>query len=319
MTRRRPAFTLIELLVVIAIVAVLIGLLLPAVQKVREAAARTRCGNNLKQIGLALHDYHDTNGCFPQNTWRVISYPVSVSTNWTWPLLPHIEQRNLFSTIDMTAGLGGANWAALNGPAFRTVVPTYQCPSDVGGVVQRPGLSITGYAITNYAACFSPDGTIVERSVGPAAVFNDLYGSAANAAQNPATRTALFNINTKRAIGAVTDGLSNTTAVSEVLGGDFRGLWSHIHGTAYTHHVAPNSPTPDATWGNSDCQNRAKAPCDGRGTGWGLIDIAARSNHTGGVNVLLGDGSVRFVRNEVALSVWQAAASISGNEVPGEF
>src|SRR5215210_6887548 len=103
----RRAFTLIELLVVIAIIAILIGLLLPAVQKVREAAARIKCANNLKQIGLALHSYNDLNGHVPMNKWKMIGPPKSASTNWTWHLLPYIEQDNLHRVMDMEAVSGG--------------------------------------------------------------------------------------------------------------------------------------------------------------------------------------------------------------------
>ena len=304
------AFTLIELLVVIAIIAVLIGLLLPAVQKVRAAAARIKCANNLKQIGLALHGYHDQNGHFPMTTQRMIGPPKSIRTVWTWRLLPHIEQDNLYRTIDMNIGLGGPNWGAVNGPAFGTVVPTYQCPADVGGRVT--GVHFNGMATSNYAGCFSPDGTFVERTVTPSDVHNDLFGGFAG--MNPATRVALFNVNVRRSITSVTDGLSNTVIVSEVIGGDFRGNWSHDVGAAYTHHLAPNSATPDAQRGPG-CLNRPNAPCEIRAAAQGLVDIAARSTHSGGVNALLGDGSVRFVRDSINLSTWQSLASIEGGEV----
>jgi prepilin-type processing-associated H-X9-DG protein len=205
---------------------------------------------------------------------------------------------------------------AVNGPAFRTVVASYQCPSDAGGV-SPGGAQISGAAIANYAGCFSPDGTVVERAVGPTAVHNDVFGPYDSL--NPATRTALFNINTKRTMASVTDGLSNTVIVSEVIGGDYRGVWSSDAGTAYTHHLTPNSATPDAQWTLAGCVSRRNAPCDGRATAWGLIDIAARSNHTGGVNALLGDGSVRFVPNSITPQVWQAVGSINAGEVVADW
>lgn len=313
--RARFAYTLLELLVVIAIIGILIGLLLPAVSIVRQAANRLKCQNNLKQIGLSLHHYHDAHGIFPANTWIKPGAAQPIRTNWTWHLMPYIEQDNLLRTIDLQIGVGGPNWIAINGTAFRTVLPTFQCPADVGGHIT--GKDFHGYALSNYAGCFSPDGTVVERTVSPAVIHQELFG--ANAWLNPATRTAIFNINVQRSMSNVTDGLSNTVFVSEVIGGDYRGNWAHDAGVAYTHMLPPNAPTPDAQWTLAGCLNRRNAPCDGRAIAWGLIVITARSNHSSGVNVLLGDGGVRFVKNSVATSVWQAAASIDAGEVLGDL
>ena len=304
------AFTLIELLVVMAIIAVLLGLLIPAVQKVQEAAQCAACQNNLKQIGVALHNYHNVKRTFPMGSeWR----SDQVRTNWTWYLLDYIGEGNLARALDFNVGMGGPNWQTVNGPVFGTIVQTYQCPSDKGGIIQGP--NFTGQAVSNYAACYSPDGTLVEPTVGPPDVAELLNASAT---LNPATKIALFNINVRRRIEQITDGTSNTVAISEVKGGDFRGTWPHDAGVAYTHHRPPNTVLPDSDWGPGG--DPEVAPYISDANGWAQLDIAVRSRHTGGVNALFADGHILFVANSISLPTWQALASIQGGEViPEDF
>ena len=165
----RRAFTLVELLVVIAIIGILVGLLLPAVQAAREAARRMQCSNNLKQLGLAFHNYHDTHRCFPINfAWRAIpggggAGPAIANTGKSWlqMILPQIEQSTMFNNIDFTVGLQGTTPAILrNVDIANTVVQAYLCPSDNenngGRLGSRSDVNVTPpgtWAVTNYKAC----------------------------------------------------------------------------------------------------------------------------------------------------------------------
>jgi len=176
----RSAFTLIELLVVIAIIAVLIGLLLPAVQKVRDAAARTQCTNNLKQIGLALHSYHDANGFFPQAIRDYYGGPTGTDDytylSWMGRILPYIEQAPLYTNAQSAyAGQRGTTPASQywtvdnpfsNPPhaALSTVIPTYKCPSDSRQYqsILSQGLTVAldGYLGVNGTNCRTRDGVL---------------------------------------------------------------------------------------------------------------------------------------------------------------
>jgi prepilin-type N-terminal cleavage/methylation domain-containing protein/prepilin-type processing-associated H-X9-DG protein len=339
----RQGFTLIELLVVIAIIAILLGLLLPAVQKVREAAARTRCQNNLKQLGLALHNYHGVFNKFPPAR-NPFSPPPPLVHSALARLLPYVEQDSVGRLIDFTTPpiyfVGATPPAAGNYTASITVVPLWVCPSDaIQGVV--PGA---------VSLAVKPDGTTspMDHYAGTNYVTCVGSGSAAAAWGKYANSDGVFGQVPCTALD-VTDGLSNTAAFSESLlgpGGDAEpsaanstladpsrqvltlpgstvtddtncastsgGYWSNARGARwinghyadanYNHKLLPN----DARW---DCSNTSHNP--------GLA--AARSQHTGGVNVLLGDGSVRFVRNAISPATWQALATRSGGEVVGDF
>jgi prepilin-type N-terminal cleavage/methylation domain-containing protein/prepilin-type processing-associated H-X9-DG protein len=321
-------FTLIELLVVIAIIAVLIALLLPAVQAAREAARRIQCVNNLKQIGLAYHNYHEANNCFPIGEVWMNTFGV----RYFWPgvILPYIEEGVMANAFNYVLGFGSGGLDVENTTVYSTRIKTYVCPSDTTGTFgtgeYSPGVPRPR---SNYVACFSPDGTMVE----PGAFFP--YENCNNdPTKNPAKRKALSNFNVTRGIRDVLDGTSNTVSHSECICGpdgtwDFRGIWPNDFGEQYTHHRGPNSLIPDAflagvgtapyctNYPGSPGPYKKGIPCNGASPCWDTEDYAARSYHAGlgGVNVLFADGSVRFIRNTVSLLVWQAIASIDSGEV----
>ena len=167
----RRGFTLIELLVVIAIIAILIGLLLPAVQKVRDAAARTQCINNLKQYGLALHTYHDANNALPNgNTVYSSAAPYEGSWSWAAQVLPYIEQDNLYRQAKTFASSGGVNWYAWYNPACAVSLKLYTCPSDSRGgqkYIGEPGIrdqALISYLANSGTTSTAKDGVLFQGS-----------------------------------------------------------------------------------------------------------------------------------------------------------
>ncbi|HEY8505924.1 MAG TPA: DUF1559 domain-containing protein [Gemmataceae bacterium] len=328
--RSRSAFTLIELLVVIAIIATLIGLLLPAVQKVRAAAARMSCSNNLKQIGLALHNFEGGHGHFPTGYWRKTwpADPTNPKGHFRWSALaqltPYLEQTNVYNALDLSYPLYGGGTLQPevipfppNRPAVAAVVPTFLCPADEFRVVKPD------QGPSNYVACSggNPD--------GDAMAGNGLFtGVDLDQVRNAGVKVV-----------AVTDGLSNTVAFSETLlgpggpnqtgaDGDVRFLYKQV--TALTRADCDASTTlvtdRGALWadGAYNCSlfntvlppNSPVMDCVRHSNpAW----KAARSRHEGGVNVLFGDGSVRFVGDGVDPATWQALGTRAVGEDPGDF
>ena len=316
MRMRYRGFTLVELLVVIAIIGILVALLLPAVQAAREAARRTQCTNHLKQIMLASLNFHTARGHFPLGIQTDTPPLIYESVNHFWPqtILPFLEEKNLPDGVDIAS----LTWRIDHDAANKVVLPFYQCPSDAPGVMNVPSENIYGWSRSNYAACFSADGTMVE----PNAPQN--RDTCHNSAQNPSVLSghrALFNVNVKKRVKHVTDGTSHTIAFSELIAGpsessDVRGYWQGYYGAQYTAYRAPNSPLADrlqAPWCDS-----TKAPCDVTATCWSTYVTAARSYHPGIVNVALTDGSVRSISDAINHSLWQALSSIASHEIIAE-
>ncbi len=324
--RRRPAFTLIELLVVIAIIAILIALLVPAVQKVREAAARSQCSNNLKQWALAMQGYHDTYKMLP---------PISISTpnrqSWMPYVWPYIEQ-----TVLQNAYNWNTDWfdtaAGSNMSLYRIRVAMYNCPSD------RTNAMYTEQGVTfdrirgNYIVCHGtrPFGS-TPAVVGPG---RGVFGLA------KADTVAWSNVFEpyQAKLVTVTDGTSNTLLMSEYLvakadnnqtpsglswpNGDFRGDIAHdVTFSGSGHHIpsafmtinGPNSSVPDNTHCGTTPNIDPLMPCSNGNNA--ARQFAARSRHPGGVNAAFADGTVRFVENGIALANWQALGTMDNADV----
>lgn len=290
---RRKGFTLVELLVVIAIIGILVALLLPAVQAAREAGRRSQCTNNLKQLGLGMHNHHDTRKALPQT----VGPNGCCWGTWIIPLFPFIEQENTFRLY--------VNWGGTDatgpryGAAPNTLVtgqryPFLTCPSD------KDNAPFGGLTNHNYAVCTGTGGTYQTVPNGAPSGFVPRVGMFNGAA--PRTR--------KTKLGDCTDGLSNTLMVGEVLQGqrsDLRGFiwWGDAAGMST--FAPPNTSTPDQIYTAGYCNNEPlqKRPC----TGTGGAVFYSRSNHTGGVNAGMGDGSVRFVSNTVNPTAWLLTGS----------
>ena len=303
MKLKRRAFTLIELLVVIAIIAVLIALLLPAVQQARESARRTQCKNNLKQLGLAMHNYHDVNNFLPCGAFTGVGGTDVAGMVWVRALLPMIDQANSYNlwnySQDYYSGTGNTN---IN--IVRTIFPAYLCPSDT------PTKTWNNAPNYNYAVNLGNTDSIRTPTLNSVVFF-------------PAPFTYANNV--FYGLRDINDGTSNTLLVSEVRQGqiasDLRGLtWYGPH-VGFTTQYGPNTASPDNLNGGF-CQNTQMSliglPCTPMSSPPNTI-FASRSKHVGGVQALLGDGAVRFISNNIDITTWRRLSTMADGQTVGEF
>jgi prepilin-type N-terminal cleavage/methylation domain-containing protein/prepilin-type processing-associated H-X9-DG protein len=324
-------FTLIELLVVIAIIAVLIGLLLPAVQKVREAAARLKCQNNLKQLGLACHAYHDVNSLFPPGgklspdpspggvSWNSSDPANGVKGSWTVFILPYMEQDNIYKQIP---NLGTPNFnsflAAQNNKVYPVLLPWGRCPSDDynAAAYMCNYIGSMGPQCLDPAFCSGPNpfrmycepgvgNTLGNWGYSTSPSFGDAYNGDASGLRGMFSR-----LGARVGMASVTDGLSNTILIGETLGRQnvYIQAWSTATtgpnwgwfdaGASVGDTIIPiNYVTDDTTF--NGCPNPSR-------NAWNLaLSWGFKSNHTGGANFVFGDGSVHFLSQTIDHKAYQ--------------
>jgi prepilin-type N-terminal cleavage/methylation domain-containing protein/prepilin-type processing-associated H-X9-DG protein len=340
-SRTRRGFTLIELLVVIAIIAVLIALLLPAVQAAREAARRIQCTNNLKQLGLAVHNYVDLHNVLPPGRiWAPrpgrgpTDFPTifagTQNTTWFCLMLPMFEQGTLANAFNFT--LGSEGWSGpsptavidgflANSTIAATKLAVFQCPSD-----RQNNFQINA----NYNAFLSQ--YILTKGNYVVSWGNTNWGQDREGTLGSRYLRSAFGHNGQTTLASITDGTSNTAIVAEVLQGslnDVRGLvWSSVPGGAsYMTRFTPNGYkdylgiTNGGDWLNNKPQDGfctsepvQQLPCTANASDQQAF-AGARSRHPGGINLGMGDGSVRFLKNSINPVVWVSLNTIAGGEV----
>lgn len=301
--RTRSAFTLIELLVVIAIIAILIGLLVPAVQKVREAAARSQCQNNLKQLALGVHNYHDTNKRLPYNGDPYANTGCCYNAgqrqySWITRILPYVEQGPLYNIV-FSANPEYAAGTTQGLTLARTVIPLVRCPSDDTpetrtNVANHPAVAI---ASTSYKGVSGSNWAWGSYQLNVGGVYSN---------NGLDTGNGIFyrsDFRRKLTLLQITDGTSNTLMIGEDIGNlDIHNAWYYPNGANGTCCIPLNNALVAGQPGFNN-------PGD-----WPNV-YSFRSRHTGGANFALADGTVVYVSQTININIYRALASINGGEI----
>ncbi len=338
-TRRRLGFTLIELLVVIAIIAILIALLLPAVQQAREAARRTTCKNHLHQIGLAMHNYHDVHQRFPARMWHTFGDPLSGTACFDWTngskgswlvhLLPYVDQAPLYNAINFnlvgaatgcpTVGPEFQNQPGTTTPIYQQVIPAYICPSDdtPNQLVNNANRGKSNYAISHGNQLMTDPAGACAIGLNKGNNFGT-GGAHWGDTNDPAHISGITNRGCWSAsIRDILDGTSNTVLAGEVIPyceGHANGGWLHFNAPWVSTTAPINWPIncvgkPPVQVISPNCH----------GTGVHSMAMGFRSNHEGGAHVVLGDGSVRFLSENIDYLNLQRLGDRRDGQPLGEF
>ncbi|QDU58699.1 DUF1559 domain-containing protein [Aeoliella mucimassa] len=328
MSRKRlRGFTLVELLVVIAIIGILVALLLPAVQAAREAARRTECNNKMHQLGIALHNHHDTKGRFPLGSSgrnpesTTLAYGGDAQRiAFAIYLFPFIEQGTLFENYDFSV----TYHSQVNNPnsPFAVSQPAFTCPSDEPVRTTLCDSNSARDYKGNYGVNWGPwsfDCQVVEYRASRGGVVAS-RGCPNDSSEAAKMHSAPFHLEWGAKFRHITDGTSNTLAMMEMVQipeaygtCDRRArIWNDDYGTYQINtYSTPNSTETDVSWCSSDDE---MYPCQHGGSDVKLGRLGSRSQHPGGVVVLMCDASVQFVSDDIDLAVWQAASTINGGE-----
>jgi len=343
-SQKRIGFTLIELLVVIAIIAVLIALLLPAVQQAREAARRSQCKNNLKQIGLALHNYHDTHGVFPPgniaaltpnaNNCYVGSWSAAMpGAPWTVLILPYIEQSAIYNLLDFNGTFpAGYTDAATNitkfnpqtsGPLYAKLA-AYRCPSSSGTPAWVNSATVSpavpGIPLNNYHGCTGGGIIAPPTSQGDANAVACNVGIGVSPEWVTVWKNGAFGVNSRRSFRDFTDGSSNIILVGETIYSEME----QVRGWGSGYRTVSDSNNPPANL------SAAYHPINGGRNiytslsgGWNqnlhnvLCSRGFSSSHVGGAHSVMGDGSVHFLNENMNVNIFRGLGAIADSEPAG--